>query len=1089
MMTNKKYQQSWFIILILLFLFLPINVSLADQPHWDESWSYGQMIDIPIDTSLENAKNQPIDISIQFDSLCWAKNEKHHSIRVLCWDGFQWYELESQIYNLETSSENYISQCNVIFLIPYFADGTEKYYIYYDDSEKPSTTYPTHIDYKESSYHYEPIPGYPLESKYFEIFDNGFINYMISYDGQFMGYNTAQHIYKMIDRTTEIKPKNAEIFASFDYKYAHGDGIFEYISTSQQFVSKEVINHGNLMIRIGIVTNSKLNDLKSTITYTYYHSPGDHNRIHVHVIHETLKDIEIYSQARTDGVYASIQAGGVQSISIEELNFGEILPWLHFNDEMNSISEYPLDTDPEHIRDDPDIRVISVQDNINLGEDPWISFDEGHSGKAHAIIFDSNDVVKHGNNEQNGIQINAFQMNFPHLPGLEHKIATVQAGRNSVQPGRSRELMIDKGFTVEFQAEFFSSNNGGFSTVEKEAALFRELAKIKPQTNNNFETESEPKEAYELSVFVYNAQSMPFGSTLSAGIGMDFPFITVEIFRENNVLYSQNALRLPLKAIDDIEDPSFLEQIGAISQIFDLRNTSFLKKSVFSGVEKGSYVIRVYRENPFISDDRRFIGYSLVELTEDKKINIFCRREASMDLLLMDQHGEYVKNANVLLQNNNQTILTSVTDETGLVTINAPVHPNEYTLTITYKSIIIHREPIKITVLNSIRPIEKSITFTRHILSLQLLDTWKQPIDVEVNPTLSIGDSGDFSALLPIEKDKGIYHFENLPASTYQLFLRFKKFTHDETIVLSDNKELLIEFPAEFNITLNILDERGHSIDGTEVIIKKNNKEKIITDFFSDSTISLPPSEYNINIFYKDQLIGARSISAQNDKTYDIVTNHRPLYPFILSIIGLLFIFSLFFYMIYAGHRKFFFISLVIILICISFFLPWWEIQGSTNNVETMTRLFFTPHTLITRYTTETIITGETSYLPPEFQTTVNIIILFTVAIMILIMLNSFFEWKNFYPERYQRTLSLLSMILLFIGLIGFFIALYQLAHVGVGSILGSGKIDFRIPGENIMYSVFSQWAPGSGFNLFVFSTILYAIITIYYNFVKKEGY
>ena len=122
------------VLLIASISTLPAS-SQQNQPlHWNRDWSYYQEIEIPFDTSLEIACYQPIDIKVDFKNPCWVKNELEHSIRIVCWDGSKWNELESQIYGLEASNENYISSCNVVFLIPDFADGSEKYYIYYDDS-------------------------------------------------------------------------------------------------------------------------------------------------------------------------------------------------------------------------------------------------------------------------------------------------------------------------------------------------------------------------------------------------------------------------------------------------------------------------------------------------------------------------------------------------------------------------------------------------------------------------------------------------------------------------------------------------------------------------------------------------------------------------------------------------------------------------------------------------------------------------------------------------------------------------------------------------------------------------------------------
>ena len=277
-----------FIISIMFFMFLPVQTYAVTLPDWNNDWNYKQEIKISIDTSQKLSINQPIDKNIQFNNPCWGKDETWHSIRILCYHNEIWHELESQIYDIIFQETSIIKSCRIVFLIPEFADGKEFYYVFYDDTEKPQPFYKDHVSISESYYRYEPISGYPLESSYYKITDDDAIPYLISQEGQFMGYNTCQHITKMLDNITEIHPKNGDLFAAFDFKYCYDDGLFDYSSTSQKLVSKEIFIDGNLMISFGMVSTSKKDDLKTTVTYTYYHCPTSTTRIRTHVKHETI---------------------------------------------------------------------------------------------------------------------------------------------------------------------------------------------------------------------------------------------------------------------------------------------------------------------------------------------------------------------------------------------------------------------------------------------------------------------------------------------------------------------------------------------------------------------------------------------------------------------------------------------------------------------------------------------------------------------------------------------------------------------------------------------------------------------------------
>ena len=126
-MTHVKISTLIIFSMILSSLFTYGCFSESNIPWWNDSWSFNQEIILPIDTSKENSIFQPIDINVNFENKCWAKNEYEHSIRVCCWDKNNWKELESQIYNLEYSENEIIESCGLVFLVPENANGEERY--------------------------------------------------------------------------------------------------------------------------------------------------------------------------------------------------------------------------------------------------------------------------------------------------------------------------------------------------------------------------------------------------------------------------------------------------------------------------------------------------------------------------------------------------------------------------------------------------------------------------------------------------------------------------------------------------------------------------------------------------------------------------------------------------------------------------------------------------------------------------------------------------------------------------------------------------------------------------------------------------
>jgi hypothetical protein len=126
-----KIQKLLLCFLLIILVFPNISIIAKSGENYNstdiDNLTDKQEINIPIDTSNENAKFQPVDISVKFDNPCWAKDETHHSVRVAFDDGSDLNEIESQIYSLEFKDDASISMCNLVFLIPNEANGKEKY--------------------------------------------------------------------------------------------------------------------------------------------------------------------------------------------------------------------------------------------------------------------------------------------------------------------------------------------------------------------------------------------------------------------------------------------------------------------------------------------------------------------------------------------------------------------------------------------------------------------------------------------------------------------------------------------------------------------------------------------------------------------------------------------------------------------------------------------------------------------------------------------------------------------------------------------------------------------------------------------------
>ncbi|MCK5031744.1 MAG: carboxypeptidase regulatory-like domain-containing protein, partial [Thermoplasmatales archaeon] len=260
--VGKKF--AIYLLILSITLSSAQMVSSKDASEWwNDNWSFRQKIYVPIDTTLDEAKFQAVDIPMEFDNSCWAKNETKQSVRVIFQESGNLKELESQIYDLNHSDRSHINACSLVFLIPEEASGKETYYVYYSDDEKPSPNYPNHIEISEAYYRYEPIPGFPFESHYYKIKEGGYIVYGVAQQGEFLGFSTAQQITKFKAKTEEVTtPRNGESWASFDYFYYYDKGVEDFSSTIDRLISKEVFVDGNLMVKFGIVSGTSREDFQ-----------------------------------------------------------------------------------------------------------------------------------------------------------------------------------------------------------------------------------------------------------------------------------------------------------------------------------------------------------------------------------------------------------------------------------------------------------------------------------------------------------------------------------------------------------------------------------------------------------------------------------------------------------------------------------------------------------------------------------------------------------------------------------------------------------------------------------------------------------
>jgi hypothetical protein len=829
------------LILQIIFIQLLIPTSIAqDEFHrWSEDYSYDKEIIIPINTEEENAKYQPIDIRFIPEKTCWAKNDIDHSIRVCCWDGKDWYELESQIYDLDKKDDNYINACSIVFLIPKFANGKEKYFIYYDDDKKTITDYPDHVSIEDSYYSYEPFSGLFFESWYYKIIDGDSIVYGISQKGEALDSPISQQVTKFKQGTKNVMPKNGEHVTSLSFIYWwKNNGDSERISTAEKLVKKQIIVDGNLMVKCAIISESKDGLIKSTIFYKYYHCPIEDKRIYTDVKHEINK-YSLPASNEIDVSFGMLVCGGIRSNVYNDLNFGEIPPYMHLFGEIGRILTFEI-PNPEL----PNWKtIIGKKDDVDLGSHGWVCVDYGETGISQGIIFNTTSIVKSGKDEPNGIQIQLYEANQPKLLGLNGKSADIYLMRNSYDLNSGQDDILPNDYVVEFKAELYSSKNGGYIAVEKEALIFQNLSNFLPENKDDIIEEDENNVEYQIDCNVFLSPYL-FIRYLGSKILLQNSYITAELHRNCT-----------------------LEGYGRVNRIslntdyrIDWNNSSLYRNVKFKVLKGGTYEIKIYLENSKFGNKKMFIGYKIININGDVKTNIFCKPEGRIHLTFIDQYDNGLDNVSLVLIKDNSVLQKSISDSNGESIIFVPCGLAEnYILKAFYKGFLIESSTIQMNRLREVFQFKKIIEVELYNLSIKIKNVNGTILDSNINISVKSDEMEKPTVIYNDIISNSEYLFNKLIASKYNLNLRFNQYNITEIVYLNSSKNLDIIL---HNFNIIIKDKWNLSTDiPLDVLLKSNyfennfyiKGERFKKNLYSFSNLYI--GQYTLIIGYKNTFI------------------------------------------------------------------------------------------------------------------------------------------------------------------------------------------------------------------------------------------
>lgn len=820
-------------LLVAVAMSSPAN---ADElPWWNETYDFRQKITLPSTVISSSQSSIPIDFAMNFSNPCWVKNPGYHSIRIVYQTNDTFKEIESQIYNLNFSEETLIKTCSIVFLLPDDLTGKEVFFVYYDDQETNKPDYPDRVNLQESNYQYEPVKGYRLESWFYAIVQEESMIYTVAQEGSFMGNPISQQVTKMKPNTNSFSPQHIEQTASFALSYWYkNNNDWEKITTAETLLSKEILIDGNLMVKFGIVSSSENNVFETMATYTYYYAPGEQKRLQVEVSHELIDTAP--SSDAIDVFFGSMTSGGFSSSTYEDLNFGTIPPYLHIYTIDNQTAEYTLTTNP----DGKWGSILGRKANVELGEPGWFSLDNGNTGQAHALLLFSNSVLKKGIDEQDGVEIQAYEEKLSETPGVTSTSVYVYLSRNTYEPTTGRDSNLPQNYAVYYTAEFFSDQNSGYEFISTEADLFSSLVELRPIQQNNISGNGSQKGSLSLTLYPHLTPGL-YLKYLSSKIALTGSSIIAELYRDETLYASSVCGRIEMNN----------------ESIMNLDNISLFLNAQFTHLPEGSYLVKIFLQNSLFANKNKFIGLATIDLNANDSIHILCRRQGTIQLKTVDQQNNGLADVTSKLYLDNMVVTQAKTDENGETSLYAPcsLFDYDYTIESIYKGFVIDQTSISLGYTRSIIPLSATVTAEVYdaTFTIQKADTSRYTSPVTISLT---SEAMDYPITIsPSTEENGQYQFKDLPTANYLMNLDYTSFCVQQLFFIQNNTDITIQLN---DLHLTVKDTWNLSIAVPLEVFLSNDEYIQGTRLSADTTengsylfSNLYSASYNLTLRYK----------------------------------------------------------------------------------------------------------------------------------------------------------------------------------------------------------------------------------------------
>ena len=251
-------------------------------------------------------------------------------------------------------------------------------------------------------------------------------------------------------------------------------------------------------------------------------------------------------------------------------------------------------------------------------------------------------------------------------------------------------------------------------------------------------------------------------------------------------------------------------------------------KRVNIELPEGNYVVKIFQQ---CLVDRKLVAVAPINLETDTVKHLICTNQGLLGISAPYGTTVYVMK---------EGVIEKIFVETDDLQIPLPLF-NTYEIKIYHSGFLIEEEEILL-----LRNTYRDYDFDTYSFTVYFRDSLGFPLSVNLTPILTSKSMVDRINILPSTKVNSLYTFDNIPSAQYELVVKYKNFTVNESLLIPEENYFEITLPIEYSIDIKTLDNRGFPI---------KTQKKLLRDEINIEKKQVPPGNYIVEITNNKKVI------------------------------------------------------------------------------------------------------------------------------------------------------------------------------------------------------------------------------------------